>query len=457
MSSARNNSERIVTFTCTGTITHKTKKQRHDPHPPTPVKHTSLFSLLEEEALLTAIFRFVGCGNYRFLAPVSKSFRKAYLKEFHETNTYFGNAVLSLPCTKIAIQEKTQGEETKLACYAAKHGHIQVFKLSEPKDNNNNKRHIIDACTLAAKGGQLEMLKWARNNGYQWSSRTFKMASRNGNLDILNYLANNNCPMNGNANANGNGTTDTDDITLTAAQAGHLHVLQWARSKGYPWNTNTCSISAQLGHLQILQWATAEGCPCDQQICTQEAAKAGHLDILKWARSTNFAFHELTCNFAAGGGHLETLKWTIDNQCPCNAECLIPGAAITGHVHTAQWARNQGFPWDEDTCKYAARGGHLPFLQLARTNGCPWNYETCLDAAAGNHVEVLEWAVSHGCPYQEHLCLRHAAAALSHKTLQWIQKKRLTDARDAVLGNNTVVRNIVDFVGIGSYFESRFL
>ena len=43
-----------------------------------------------------------------------------------------------------------------------------------------------------------------------------------------------------------------------------------------------------------------------------------------------------------------------------------------------QWAREQGCPWDEETCAGAASGGHLKVLQWLREQGCPWDKEECL-------------------------------------------------------------------------------
>jgi len=40
-------------------------------------------------------------------------------------------------------------------------------------------------------------------------------------------------------------------------------------------------------------------------------------------------------------------------------------------------------------------------LQWARRNGCPWNEWTCRDAVAGGHLEVLQWARRNGCPWNE--------------------------------------------------------
>jgi hypothetical protein len=51
-----------------------------------------------------------------------------------------------------------------------------------------------------------------------------------------------------------------------------------------------------------------------------------------------------------------------------------------------KWARENGCPWNEDTCAYAAKGGHLEVLKWARANGCPWDEKTREYAAWKGYV-----------------------------------------------------------------------
>ena len=44
-----------------------------------------------------------------------------------------------------------------------------------------------------------------------------------------------------------------------------------------------------------------------------------------------------------------------------------------GHLEVLKWARENDCPWDEYTCRAAAKGGHLETLKWARENGCPWD------------------------------------------------------------------------------------
>jgi hypothetical protein len=55
-----------------------------------------------------------------------------------------------------------------------------------------------------------------------------------------------------------------------------------------------------------------------------------------------------------------------------------------------QWARENGCPWDEETCYWAAHGGHLEVLQWVRANGCPWFQVTRTTAVQLGYVEQEE-------------------------------------------------------------------
>jgi hypothetical protein len=82
----------------------------------------------------------------------------------------------------------------------------------------------------------------------------------------------------------------------SAAEGGHLEVLQWARANGCPWDEDLFPCSrrrppggvavgtrqrlplgpvdlfqcSSRGHLEVLQWARANGCPWDQATCSMQ-------------------------------------------------------------------------------------------------------------------------------------------------------------------------------------------
>jgi hypothetical protein len=102
----------------------------------------------------------------------------------------------------------------------------------------------------AARAGQLEQLSWLRARGCAWEP----------------------CQR------------WEEGPCRSAAEGGHLSVLQWARANGWPWNESTCTYAAANGHLHVLQWARANGCPWDM-LTYVGAARGGHLAVLEWARA----------------------------------------------------------------------------------------------------------------------------------------------------------------------------
>ena len=76
-------------------------------------------------------------------------------------------------------------------------------------------------CEAAAKGGQLEVLKWLHKVGYPWNPNT--------------------CAY--------------------AAQGGHLKILQWLRANDCPWGPVTCVWAAEYGHFELLKWARKNDSP----------------------------------------------------------------------------------------------------------------------------------------------------------------------------------------------------
>jgi hypothetical protein len=121
-------------------------------------------------------------------------------------------------------------------------------------------------CHDIASEGSLEVLKWARESGYQWDFRTCNFAALNGHLHILMWAKLNDYPW--------------DSATIAwAALGGHLEILKWARSNNCEWNYLTCYFAAKKGHYHILKWAISEGCDMDYD--TEMLIKSKWPELLK--------------------------------------------------------------------------------------------------------------------------------------------------------------------------------
>ncbi len=131
-----------------------------------------------------------------------------------------------------------------------------------PKSYLNKNYAIME---LLIKFGRLELLKFMidkkcelqyvicdRANQYcnyqNWTNmhgcEICRKAAQYGDLDILKWAKENGCKM-----------PNTCEI---AAENGHLHIIKWAIRNGCKWNTEAFENAAKNGHLDIVGWTYGE-------------------------------------------------------------------------------------------------------------------------------------------------------------------------------------------------------
>jgi hypothetical protein len=93
----------------------------------------------------------------------------------------------------------------------------------------------------AAKTGNIEMIRFFRDNGYQWDEDTTAYAAKYGHFEVLEWLAANGCIMD-------------ENTTAYAAEKGHFNILQWAVAKGCKIDGDAYRSAHQNGHTRIAEW-----------------------------------------------------------------------------------------------------------------------------------------------------------------------------------------------------------
>jgi hypothetical protein len=222
--------------------------------------------------------------------------------------------------TELLVEEMATEEAAELGC-------LDTLQHKLEKGRLTNKSQV---CECAAKGGQLEVLQWARVNGCPWDWATCAWAARGGHMYVLQWARANGCPW-------------SDWTCARAAQGGHLEVLQWARANGCQWNHYTCSEAAEGGHLEVLQWARVNGCPWNEETCSA-AAYGGHLEVLLWARANGCPWDQTTCAAAAASGRIGVLQWAIENGCPWDWFECMSGAIEFEHLDMQAWLNENKAP-----------------------------------------------------------------------------------------------------------------
>lgn len=224
---------------------------------------------------------------------------------------------------------------------------------------------LTGVCRIASFNGRQDILNEVFENSKQSlvkeiknDPRLCRWAAASGNLELLRYLRQNECTL---------------DYTASnsAAHSGQLEILRWLKQEEGQkdvWDSNTSASAAGGGHVDVLVFLKAEGCALNYKFCSLNAAAGGHISVLKWikrnAQHQGCILDGFTCGKAAEFGQLETLRW----------------------LHY-----DQGCPLDEWTCERAADGGQIHVLKWLCENQCPKSSRAIKLAREWNHVEVVEW------------------------------------------------------------------
>jgi hypothetical protein len=108
----------------------------------------------------------------------------------------------------------------------------------------------LKLCEWAAKKRNLNILKYAREDGYPWNRDVTYWAAANGDLNILKYAHENGCPWD-------------EGTTANAVQGNHLEVLKWLHENGCPWDYSSWDNAKENENEEIIDYLTKNGCPTE--------------------------------------------------------------------------------------------------------------------------------------------------------------------------------------------------
>ena len=109
----------------------------------------------------------------------------------------------------------------------------------------------VEACALAAENGQLECLKYLREEAkVPWDRHTAYLAAKNGHLHILEYLV----------------ERKYDEYSAFAcyyaAENGHLDCLKYLHETAKaPWNFRAVRVARENKHFECVQYLLDNNCP----------------------------------------------------------------------------------------------------------------------------------------------------------------------------------------------------
>ena len=159
-------------------------------------------------------------------------------------------------------------------------------------------------CSRVAETNKLELLKWAREEkNCDWDELTINWAARQGNLEMVKYCVAKKCPIGvmACANAADGGQLEClkylreeakapwDHWTAEwAAENGHLHILEYLVERKYKkYKARACVYAARHGHLDCLRYLheTAKA-PWDED-AVREAHEENQTECLQYLLDNN--------------------------------------------------------------------------------------------------------------------------------------------------------------------------
>ena len=203
------------------------------------------------------------------------------------------------------------GFERNMVNCAALQGSVKLLRwLMEEKGWDCDWDYYYETGLYAAFVGSVEVLEYLRRKGYSYDEGACAEAARGGQLEALKFLRGLKPPCDWSA-----------FICTVAAAGGRMGIVKWIRGEGSLYDM------IPPGYLDWESYGWA--------------AEGGHLEVLKWVRSQDppCPWNGWACQLAAGNGQLEALKFLRDQDPPCpwsRHECRYD-ASHFGHQHVIDW------------------------------------------------------------------------------------------------------------------------
>ncbi|GFH44208.1 hypothetical protein CTEN210_00682 [Chaetoceros tenuissimus] len=227
----------------------------------------------------------------------------------------------------------------------------------------------------AAGKGHLQCIKFLYENGCcrKITERIYdcQSAARHGQLECLRYLKEQAWPV------------DTS-VIFEAAEAGHLHCIEYLRSVGCPWNAiyvGEDEIQVDDSHagdvmeacagssLECLRYCHDNGCNADFNACCIAAVRNGKIDCIEYLRSKGCQWSSEFTEAAAEHDQLDCLQYLYGNGCP----------------------------WNQNICVKSVHGDASRCLQYLHENGCEWQPEVLiLKALRRGRLNCLKYVLRVG-------------------------------------------------------------
>jgi hypothetical protein len=312
---------------------------------------------LHQLGLLKEILGYVGPGHWLFLSTVCSLWRDLYTKMITEKlkrrfsyvmgidivvakftcipqMTLYSAVFASSSRVRLAHENGVNCSTTAYEHAAGKHGTVASLMAARELGME------FSAATMmgAAEGNQLPVLQYLHAQKYPWHWTVPAAAARRGDLEMLRWLKEQGC-----------GWEDGKDILCAAVRSGNIDMAAWVKQQpGVVCDENTMAAAAGKGHTAICEFLHAEQCPWSPSACWA-AASNGHVDTLRWLREHGCPWiADVIRVSAAQGGRLDVMNYLQQQgivEGPAVLTRMLNAAGAHDKLAAAQWLRQQGAEW----------------------------------------------------------------------------------------------------------------
>ncbi|EGG19819.1 hypothetical protein DFA_06921 [Cavenderia fasciculata] len=252
--------------------------------------------------------------------------------------------------------------------------------------NRNKKGYIIDPCCVA---GNMQIIQFLADNNFGTTINAIINASGAGHLHIVRWF------------------TETRKERTTsaamdaAAKGNHGDVARYLNENRTEGCTEAClDLFAEHGNLEMVKYLHQHNKPCTSK-AMDKAASNGFKDVVEFLHLNRTEGCTSTAvDSAAQNGHHQLLTFLLENRSENGSPATLSYLAETGNLKLVQLFHQRGWNISARALDAASQGGFLEIVQFLHQNNYPCTTEAMDKAAENSHFDVLLFLQEHrteGC------------------------------------------------------------
>ena len=267
-------------------------------------------------------------------------------------------------------------------------GNLEMLKYFKSMFEFNNNMFYA-----AAKNGKLECLQWLKDNNCPYSSNTYIGAINNGNIHNLNWLKNNNCPL-------------CEGMYECAINLDNILVIDWLLNNNFTYE-NLIYMAIKKGNIDMIKFLDSKlNYEINKSILlTAVINNKNNCDIFRYYYESNkIILNESLFDIAVINNSLPNIEFLIKNNCPYNILTIHKKPIIENNLDILKLFHKYKLKLSDNVFNFAAYHLHLNILKWLFKNNYKFNNDTFITALNStkykciDKIEVLDWFKNNNFP-----------------------------------------------------------